>query len=89
MSEHISHTIEPYLGARLKRTVTIQELGTDLAKALGYLYDIEAAYAALVIEESMLAIQILTAKLQRDLSEMEGYWAKAEMKAEHAEDCTD
>lgn len=46
-------------------------------------------YAALVIEEQTLAIQILTAKLQRDLSEMEGNWAKAEMEAEHAEDCTD
>ncbi len=89
MSEHISHTVEPYLGARLKQTVAIQELDTDLAKALGSLHDIRAVYAALVIEEQMSAIQILTAKLQRDLSEMEGYWAKAEIKADHAEDCTD
>ena len=36
----------------------------------------------------MSAIQILTAKLQRDLSEMEGYWAKAEVEAGHAEVCT-
>ncbi len=37
----------------------------------------------------MLATQTLTAKLQLDLSEMVRYWAKAEMEAEHAEDCTD
>ncbi len=51
MSERISHTIEPYLGAQLKQTVAIHELDTDLAKALGSLHDIEAVYAALVIEE--------------------------------------
>lgn len=84
INRHTSRTAEPYPKALTEQTVALKKQTSDLAEALGCLYEDVASHAcaALLIEEKELEIQILTTELQWGRLEKDECNAKAEAEVE-------